>query len=348
MKKNDFKGQILQDVMPIKLDSTDRRILYILSTNCRISNTAIAKALKINREVVAYRIHQMLEKKVITGFFTLINPRKLGFMTHMIYLKLKNISDEKKIVDEIIDMEDVTGIMTFSGKYDLYFDVTTRTLEQFDVIFSKLMRKYSGMIQEYIILNYLREDCTEYNLLFEDTPGDRKPRDILELKGSTFQKEMRDRRSDVDCEQVKVDEIDRKILNLIKFDARAAVKDLAKRVGIAPNAVKRRISCLVSEGVIKNFLPLLSFGALGYQWHMVLLNLRTMDEKKFYSYLKFHPKLAWCMKCIGPWNYKVTVFARDNKEFHAVLSDIRSEFTDDILSFDTLLVFNQHKFENKT
>ena len=121
MEPTNFRGQVSQDIMPQKIDAIDRKILYMLSQNCRISNTAIAKALKIKREVVAYRIKQLLERKVINGFFAHIDSRKLGFITHQVYLKLRSVSDEKKIIQYLLPKKEVTCVLTFSGKYDLFF-----------------------------------------------------------------------------------------------------------------------------------------------------------------------------------------------------------------------------------
>jgi DNA-binding Lrp family transcriptional regulator len=98
MKRTNFKGEVLEDVMEQKIDLVDRRILYLLSNNCRISDTAIAKTLRTSREVISYRVKQLMAKKLISGFATLMDPKKLGFVVYTIFIKLGKIKDEIKII----------------------------------------------------------------------------------------------------------------------------------------------------------------------------------------------------------------------------------------------------------
>ena len=50
------------------------------------------------------------------------------------------------------------------------------------------------------------------------------------------------------------------------------------------------------------------------------------------------------MKLLGKWDYQFSLFAKDNTEFHKVLDEIRTEFADNIISYDTIIVFNQFKY----
>ena len=62
----------------IKLDLTDRKILTELDKNCRISNSVLARKVNKSREAMKYRIKQLQQKGILTGFITSINPNKLG------------------------------------------------------------------------------------------------------------------------------------------------------------------------------------------------------------------------------------------------------------------------------
>ncbi len=347
MKLTNFRGQILQEVMPRKIDLIDKKILYILSQNCRVSNTALAKVLKIKREVAAYRIKQLLNDKIINGFFTFVNQRKLGFQIFKVFIKLVRVSDENKIIEELLDKKEVTIIGTCSGSFDLYFNITARSLEEFDDILNGIIQKNSHLIREYVILNIMREDSTGGSIVVGSHEETLKLLEINETKGSTFYKEFNQQQG-IRSKELKIsdlDEIDKKILLMLRFNARATLKEISEKVDITPNAVKTRMSRLVNDGVIKTFMPMLSYSTLGYQWYMIFLNLVGVPESKPHSYFKQHPNTLWSIKCIGPWNYQVSVFAKDNLEFHKVLDEIRNEFKDNITYFNSIMIFNQFKFE---
>lgn len=56
-----------------------------------------------------------------------------------------------------------------------------------------------------------------------------------------------------------MDELDEKILELLKDDGRASYTDIAKRVGLSEGAVRKRIKAMVDSGVISKFTVQLGF-----------------------------------------------------------------------------------------
>lgn len=64
--------------MNVELDSVDLQILGFMQTNARISNADIARQLKMAPSAVLERVKKLEQKKVITGYYTQINPAALG------------------------------------------------------------------------------------------------------------------------------------------------------------------------------------------------------------------------------------------------------------------------------
>jgi Lrp/AsnC family transcriptional regulator of lysine biosynthesis len=52
---------------------------------------------------------------------------------------------------------------------------------------------------------------------------------------------------------IQIDEIDAKLLSLLKQNSRATLGDIATQLGISKTAVKKRLERLVQQGVIKRF-----------------------------------------------------------------------------------------------
>ncbi|MEM2902507.1 MAG: Lrp/AsnC family transcriptional regulator [Candidatus Bathyarchaeia archaeon] len=63
--------------------------------------------------------------------------------------------------------------------------------------------------------------------------------------------------------KLKLDEIDRKILNLLQEDARRSFKDMAQRAGVSEATVFVRVRKLVKNGVIKAFKAILDPAIVG-------------------------------------------------------------------------------------
>jgi DNA-binding Lrp family transcriptional regulator len=61
-----------------------------------------------------------------------------------------------------------------------------------------------------------------------------------------------------------LDEIDEKVLNEYLEDSRRSVREIARRVGVAPGTVVTRMKKLEQEGVIKKYTVQLDSEKLGY------------------------------------------------------------------------------------
>src|SRR3989338_812914 len=133
MIKNKFIGQVKEynrygniESGDFKMDLIDRKILYLLSLNARLSNTFIAKRLRIKRETVSYRIKRMNDEDFLHGTLALLDHRKLGFKNYLVYIKLKTVLNEKKLLNFLLNLEKVSRIKNCSGSYDIQIVLTVR------------------------------------------------------------------------------------------------------------------------------------------------------------------------------------------------------------------------------
>jgi len=60
--------------MNIVLDNIDKQILRLMQNNARISNSDLARELKMAPSAVLERVKKLENKKIITGYVTQINP----------------------------------------------------------------------------------------------------------------------------------------------------------------------------------------------------------------------------------------------------------------------------------
>lgn len=62
-----------------------------------------------------------------------------------------------------------------------------------------------------------------------------------------------------------MDEVDVKLLECLKDNARLSIRELAKRVGRSPSVVYSRIKRLERTGVIRGYTALIDYRSLGYE-----------------------------------------------------------------------------------
>jgi DNA-binding Lrp family transcriptional regulator len=67
-----------------------------------------------------------------------------------------------------------------------------------------------------------------------------------------------------------VDEIDRKIVALLRMDARRSFQDIGTHVALSAPAVKRRVDRLQADGVIRSYAAVVDPAAMGWHTHAVV------------------------------------------------------------------------------
>jgi len=123
-------NQVAQ-VKSYKLDKIDRRILYELDKNCRISDNKLAKIVKRSREAVRNRIKKLEKDKIILGFIASINPSKFGYIFYKLYFQLANIPEERKKFNTYF--KDLPGLYWFGGNdgvWDFHTTMYAKDIKQ--------------------------------------------------------------------------------------------------------------------------------------------------------------------------------------------------------------------------
>src|SRR3989338_1781204 len=115
-----------------KLDVVDRKILAELDRNCRIPSTLLARKVRKSRQAVEYRINQLVKDGIITSFNTAFNPHKMGYKIYKIYLKLRNIPEEKQKLFNYLKSSGIVYWMgECSGMWDLIFGIFSKSDYEF-------------------------------------------------------------------------------------------------------------------------------------------------------------------------------------------------------------------------
>ncbi len=92
-----------------------------------------------------------------------------------------------------------------------------------------------------------------------------------------------------------IDQIDRKILRELTTDARLAVAELGRRVGLSPSATAERLRRLESLEVIQGYHADVNLQALGFT--ITAFVRLTCEGTRYKPFLKFLPTLDAVQEC---------------------------------------------------
>lgn len=120
-----------------------------------------------------------------------------------------------------------------------------------------------------------------------------------------------------------MDDIDRKIINVLASNARLSLQKVASECGISSTAVHQRIKKLEDSGVIKGTNLVLNHRALGLgtmAFIGVFLSSADLAGKVVESFRNI-PEITECSFTTGVYSLFVKLYCRDNQHLTEVLSE---------------------------
>ena len=84
---------------------------------------------------------------------------------------------------------------------------------------------------------------------------------------------------------------------------------------------------------------------LGYEWRTVLFKVtNTKVHEKLMKFIATHKTVDNTFKMVGEYNFYVNVISKDSMEFNKFMTELNSEFRNDIVKIDRTLLFGQEYF----
>jgi len=123
----------------------------------------------------------------------------------------------------------------------------------------------------------------------------------------------------------RIDQIDRKILSVLRLDGRITMQELADKVGLSPSPCWARVKRLESLGVIERYSAIINHAALGLSDIVfVEVTLDKHDDKilnRFGEALARIPEVIEANLVTGEYDYLVKVAVADTADYERFLRE---------------------------
>jgi len=314
-----------------KLDIKDKRILYELDINARQSYSQIAKKVKLSKEVVRYRIENLIKNNVIFGFLLIADSRKIGLTYNKVFVSLQNVSEkeENELINYLIKNKKIAAVFKTDGKYNLFFSIISKDIEELNEILSNIENKFGKYFNE-IIVNTILEGhyfCRDY-LINKNT----------ERKAIGF---------GLKKEEIKLDDIDKKILILLSYNPRISLVEMSKKINLSSDGINLRIKRLEKNGVIQNYILILNNNKIGQFHYKILLDLKNLTkqtENLFSDFCKNNKNIFYVCKTLTPWKFEIDLEVNNPEQYREILKEIKNKFGNIIKDTISLQAFKLYKY----
>jgi DNA-binding Lrp family transcriptional regulator len=314
----------------MRLDLLDSKILHELGLNSRQTNSQMGKKIGTSQQVVSYRIKQLLKRKIITEFFTVIHFGAFGFSNYVAMIKLKDITkdEKKKLIDNLYKNGNILLISECGGRWDLIVNIISNSPANFDKEYSKILGKNSNLILNYDL--------------------------FLSLGGASFgrkyiyaQKEQRRITPFGKEEMIKPSHQELEILKSISKNARNSAVEIESKIGINYKTIIQKIKQLQEKGIITGFRPFIDVTKISYYPIKIYLDLNKMaeeEEQKFTSFLSSNKNIIGTLKMIGKWNFSITIETNKQEDVWKIYKEIQDYLGSKIKSIELIPIFKKHEY----
>jgi Lrp/AsnC family leucine-responsive transcriptional regulator len=124
-----------------------------------------------------------------------------------------------------------------------------------------------------------------------------------------------------------MDQIDRKILNLLQENARISLKTISEHCFISSPAIAARINRLEKQGVIANYQTTINYEKLDYHVKaFIRLQLDPTQKKDFYPYIRSIPNVLECNCVTGDYSELLEVVFETTAALDEFVNGLQSSF----------------------
>jgi Lrp/AsnC family transcriptional regulator for asnA, asnC and gidA len=313
----------------MNLDSLDRKILFALDTNARLSGSELAARFKQGSDRINYRIERFKQAGIVKSYTAIIDPFKLGLMMFKAYLL---VEDRMATINKLIKLLETESKGLFwigecEGRYDFLYSVCVKDTLEYYQLHTKILSTLQKLIVQLDVFPLVKLQIHRRGYF------DKKHAAPIVLGGC--------------YKKLEVDELDRKIINLFSQHARLEFTEVAAKVKANPQTVRLRYEKLLESGLIAGTRLSLGYRKLNLCYFKVMIALKSYDLdtlKKIELYAYSQPHIIFYIEQIGAYPIEFQIEATDHWHLNDILEDFRLQFPYVVAHLETMVIKREHYY----
>lgn len=341
----------------MELKQIDHKIISYLFHHTDEPISKIAKALKLSRDQVDYRIKRYLDDGIIIKFMTIFDYSQLGYNCFAgIFLKFENNSFVDKFVKKLpkrilqnptnkilmpstlkIPRENnKTGIIQTSQKHKNIISFG-RCLGKYDVWMNVIFKDENEMS------NFLAELSSDSDLPLHDSFVMKHYfAELYPLKTIIHSSEIFPIVEESSKPKRKFSDKEIEILKMLEKNSRESLVNIASKINSSAELTLYKIRKLKQDKVIVGTRMLFDFKKLGYFGTALLINLPNLsknNKEKMKMFARNSNYVISFSLFFSRPNCFLQILHRNEKELRDTIKDLQETFKNEMLEIEILPVF---------
>lgn len=138
----------------VKLDELDLTILQLLEQDARLPYQEIANQTGVSRVTIHERVRRLVQRGVITGFHTRLNPASLGYrVTAIVGLMAIQGAAAYQTIEDLKNIPEIEEVHVVTGRYDYLIKIRARDNEDLErILLTKIDQVYGFQRAETMVV----------------------------------------------------------------------------------------------------------------------------------------------------------------------------------------------------
>ena len=315
------------------IDVKDRKILYHLDLDSRQSFRSLGKKVGLSKDAVTKRVKKLQEKKIIKGYYAIIDHAKLGYNYYRFYFSLQNVTPDlkKEIISYFVNNKHTDTVFSLEGSYDLMVFIVVKSFPDAHSFWQKTLKLYGKYFSKKVFTAYCQEDHYGHRFLLDNKENNRTNRKIIYQWYTTGK-------------IVKIDDIDFQIIQIITQNSRINTTDIAEALNSTSTVIHYRLKKLINSDLIIGYRTNIDFTKLGFYVYKVDIELNQFDKlDKIIKYIEANPNLIEIIKTIGYVDIEACFVLNNTYQLNQIMEYMSSKFPDSIKKYTYFITINEHK-----
>lgn len=292
----------------------DLKILQALDQNPRMSYTQISKYAKLSKETVQYRYNRLLSEDILKGFW-MVPKINSGIQAYKVLLKSKGVSTEsfEKIKKFLLSSEVVSWMAICNGYWNIHLTLFSSNDSEISGLLKKLFTTFSSFFVDIQFHKSLAIHSFHEKYLYDKAVSECYRGSFLDPANS-------------------IDEVDKKILNLISLNARASFTEIGRELDLTPEAILMRFK------KVKNYIgmlkPRINHAKIGMGYYHLWIKLSDGNIlSQIISYCASDKHSVFVMEHVGKYHLHIEVVCEE-VFIDTYLSKLMNKFEGAISEYD--------------
>ncbi len=319
-------------VRKMRLTDQERALIKVIGVRGDLPLTEIGALVGLPTYTVRHALSRLIEREYVRRA-VIVDTFLLGWIRFNIFfsMSLQESASKSRVIHQLMNFDRTAYLAEATGDFDYEVSLLARSSHDMMQIMRRISDRFEGVFFAKSISNRVRIVLFPRKYL-----SDHRTRIEALAVGGT------------DAE-VAIDSLDHRILAQLDAYPFDSLREVARRLSVAPSTVEKRVAQLKERRVIVGTVYSTNPALYGCISHTILIFTRGFSSelrKSLFSWAREHPHITSFVECFGAWDFELGVEFERADQLVALRESIAQQFGQGITTIRTVVKLKTYRYSS--